>query len=401
MLKTAALAGLLLLIGLVPLSAAPTPARDQAKTSADTVDWSSPEGIDPAAKDAGDFLDVELGRYDWLAQQAYRQGKYWQAARYYLFVLRHKYDDARTIYNLACCYGLLGEGDLAARYLARAVDAGFSNLEQIRTDKDFDKVREDENFVRLMNNLTPYIEDMGEAFLVAAPAFQRCRIRLPAGYDSEKSYPLVIGLHGYLDYIDNFIRLWKGVDGADLIFVTPETPYGTPPNVHNKRMQYSWMPPTRDRELVRRCDDMLAEYVVNVRKQVAARHTIGDVYLLGFSQGVGIAYDVATRHPDLFNGVIALAGILPGEEFIPADRLAAAKSLRILIGHGRQDPAVKPETSHQARERLAGLGYDVTLLEYDAGHEVPPATLEKVARWLSDKDIGTEKKKEESKYSLD
>jgi predicted esterase len=252
-----------------------------------------------------------------------------------------------------------------------------------------------------MKNLTPYMEDMGEAFLVAAPAFQRCRIKLPAGYDAEKTYPLVIGLHGYLDYIDNFIRLWHGVEGADLIFVTPETPYGTPPSVYIKRMQYSWMPPTRERALISRCDDMLAEYIVNVRNHVAAGHKVGDVYLLGFSQGVGIAYDVATRHPELFKGVIALAGILPGEEFVPADRLAAGKSLRILIGHGRQDPAVKPESSRQARERLAGLGYDVTLLEYDAGHEIPPVALEKVAAWIAGQKLEDKTDREKSKYSME
>ncbi|MBN2431601.1 MAG: dienelactone hydrolase family protein [Acidobacteria bacterium] len=371
------------------------------KASNSLMDWSSPDRIDPRSATAGDFLDIDLGHYDGLGRQAYLQGKYWQAARYYLFVLRHKYDDPRVIYNLACCYGLLGEGELAAHTLARAVDAGFSDLERIRMDKDFDKVRNSEAFARLLRNLTPYIEDMGETFLVAAPALQKCRLKLPAGYDDEKAYPLVIGLHGYLDSVDNFIRLWNGVTGADLIYVTPETPYGHPPTVHNKRMQYSWMPPTRDRNLVNTCDDMLTEYIINVRNRVAARHKIGDVYLLGFSQGVGIAYDVATRHPDLFTGVIALAGILPGEEFVPADRLAAAKSLRILIGHGRQDPAVQAATSRQAHERLAALGYTVTLLEYDAGHEVPPGVLEKVARWLAGKDIAADEHKEKSNYSLD
>ena len=96
--------------------------------------------INPMTPSAGDFLTDDLTKYVRQAQDYYREGKYKDAARYYLYVLKHNAGDFTSIYNLACCYALLDRGDLAGKYLELAVKAGFTDISFINSDPDFNQV---------------------------------------------------------------------------------------------------------------------------------------------------------------------------------------------------------------------------------------------------------------------
>lgn len=53
-------------------------------------------------------------------------------------------------YNIACAYALLGEKDLAFRWLKRALDLGYLNLETLATDPDLISLRGDPRFAGLV-----------------------------------------------------------------------------------------------------------------------------------------------------------------------------------------------------------------------------------------------------------
>jgi tetratricopeptide (TPR) repeat protein len=113
-----------------------------AQDSTTDVDWSNPDSIDVLQPDIGDFLDVDLAALEKIATDAYQAGEWEKAAKYYLALLRYDISDSGNIYNLACCYGLMGEAELAAKYLERAYRAGFTDIEHISWDPDFDSVRQ-------------------------------------------------------------------------------------------------------------------------------------------------------------------------------------------------------------------------------------------------------------------
>jgi tetratricopeptide (TPR) repeat protein len=52
-------------------------------------------------------------------------------------------------YNIACCYALLGEKDEALKWLERALEMGFRNLQQVRTDENLKSLRADSRFTKL------------------------------------------------------------------------------------------------------------------------------------------------------------------------------------------------------------------------------------------------------------
>ncbi len=94
-------------------------ASDKKKDIDEITDWSKPEVIDPFKKGICDFLDVDVNYYLQSATLAYRKGKFKEAAQYYLYVLSHDFADEGAIYNLSCCYALMGEDELARFHRTR------------------------------------------------------------------------------------------------------------------------------------------------------------------------------------------------------------------------------------------------------------------------------------------
>ena len=140
-------------------------------------------------------------------------GNYTEAARYYLFLLRYGIQDANSIYNLACCYGLLGEAEFAAEYIERAVRAGYKDINHIKQDPDFESVRGSKLFKKTVDSISLEIEkdeeELGELIYIENSSLFKCRIQLPKDYNPDKSYPLVLGLHGGGESPDEFNPLEK------------------------------------------------------------------------------------------------------------------------------------------------------------------------------------------------
>jgi hypothetical protein len=54
------------------------------------------------------------------------------------------------LYNAACCYSRIGEKRQAMRSLKESVMAGLEDYDWIKTDPDFDSLREEPEYLELM-----------------------------------------------------------------------------------------------------------------------------------------------------------------------------------------------------------------------------------------------------------
>ncbi len=61
-------------------------------------------------------------------------------------------DDVNTFYNLACLFSLWGKTDDALAYLKKAIGKAKEYREVARTDKDFDNIRDDPGFTKLLGS---------------------------------------------------------------------------------------------------------------------------------------------------------------------------------------------------------------------------------------------------------
>jgi tetratricopeptide (TPR) repeat protein len=79
-------------------------------------------------------------------------GRYEEEIASYDQAVEIKPDYANTYYNKACCYGLQNNVELAIENLQRAISLDSQYRDMAKTDKDFDKIREDVRFQELFEN---------------------------------------------------------------------------------------------------------------------------------------------------------------------------------------------------------------------------------------------------------
>jgi len=357
----------LLLVSFCLFIAGPVTAQDDEFVPPDI------DPIDIYAMETGDFLNIDIDELATAGWMAYSDGDYESAAAYYLTYLTYNSTDGSNLYNLACCYGLLGEAELAAYYLEFAVKAGFTEMEWAGSDPDFDAVREADVFSQKYDELVQWVGDQegdtGDIHYTMAPTFMHCNIMVPEGFDPNETYTLVVGLHGFGSNPDRFVGLWERFDNPQFIWATPRAPYAF--SSGGDDLGFSWNHwDERSEGLWQRTQRWSQNYVVQVVEDLTAQYNVDEVYLMGFSQGCMMAYTTGIQNHELFDGLICFGGWLDNE-WLSDEEIGAANDLRVFIAHGNEDMVVEFESGTVAMEYLVGFGYDVTFFEFDGAHAVP------------------------------
>ncbi len=322
------------------------------------------------------------------AQAAYGEKRYADAARLYAELLSRRPDQPIAWYNLACCYALLGSGGQAARFLEAAWDAGFHDLAQVEADRDFDGVRKERAFARTVKRLRDRAEReqarTGRTFELPSRVMATVKILEPAGMRDGERYPLVIGLHGAGGDAGHLLPAFvdAGVP-ARFIFCAPQGPYAVPGRDAPGFVWFRGLPeaPRTPTPESRRLTE---EYVLSVVEAVKRAYPVDErhVYLLGFSQGAHVAFDVGLRHPEVFAGVIPIGGWLRPDDYAGTELERARKEGRFLVVHSREDRAVAWEECERSTALLRSRGIDFSLLSYRGGHVLTGDVMRGAAAWM-------------------
>lgn len=107
------------------------------------------------------------------------------------------------------------------------------------------------------------------------------------------------------------------------------------------------------------------------------------VFLLGFSQGAGMALGAALHRPELVAGVVFLSGLVV-PEMIPSGDVERLRALSVLMAHGRQDPLIPIAQGRASHALLEKLPVRLRYREYEMGHEINGECLEEVQEWLAE-----------------
>ena len=137
---------------------------------------------------------------------------------------------------------------------------------------------------------------------------------------------------------------------------------------------------SQDREL------MIADnraYLRQVVARVGAEHAPGlasaaPLVFLGFSQGVAMAFRGAADEAPRCSGIIALGGDVP-----PDVRARETSLPSVLLGRGQSDEWYSTERMAADVAWLRSVGTDLTLCEYDGGHEWTDTFREAAGAFLS------------------
>ncbi len=349
----------------------------------DSRGYTKPEDIDIYKFEPAQSAQNDSRQLMMQANGFYQKGDYKNSARYYLAYLQQNPDDSGSWYNLSCCYGLLGQAELAAKYLKIAYRKGFTDVGHVERDTDFDKVKEETNFAMAVDSLRFWNEK--KAFYLGKMEYFPSRhhlpywVHFPKNYDKSKPATLMIALHGYGDKAYSFSPIWRYIEDSNVILVVPEAPY---PFVDGDRAAFSWAPfVSMDDPIWYKSYLMTEEYIISLQKHMKSQYKIDQTWLMGFSQGAFNGFILAIENPKVFDGLLACGGGLVTEA-LQEKAYKNARKLKVIISHGKQDRVVPFEEGQKAYDILKSKGLDVTLHEFEGGHSVSPEGMKEFLRYV-------------------
>lgn len=189
---------------------------------------------------------------------------------------------------------------------------------------------------------------------------------------------LVVALHGFGADAADMGRMSPAFTGAGFVYAALQAPFSF---ATDGRVARDWMlSHRRDRELAERAAMLSIAAVEAAVDDLSARYQVGEVFLLGFSQGGRMAYRMlATGRAGRFDGLVALGAGFDGEAMTGTPITDAGP--RVYIGHGTADSIPLAEAT-AARDFLRERGYAVTFASFIGGHEVPPNVARDVIEWM-------------------
>ena len=220
----------------------------------------------------------------------------------------------------------------------------------------------------------------------AAHADSTLHTDLPLSYleqtqSDARNQPLVIFLHGFGSNEEDLFGI-KDALPSTWTYLSARAPMPVDPQ------GYRWFTKTPgdgdyngETADLQRSAALIEDFV---GKATAKYHTQSDrVFLVGFSQGAIMSYEVGLRKPALVRGIAALSGsVLPvlKAELKPSESLG---KLAIFIGHGTLDQALPYASATQANEVLVGLGLTPEFHGYPGmPHTISETEVRDLKAWL-------------------
>lgn len=196
-----------------------------------------------------------------------------------------------------------------------------------------------------------------------------------------KDKPLIIFLHGYGGDETNLISFTAALP-RDYNYLSVRAP------LKAYQEGYQWFNQRPDSayydgktEDLKSSGQVLEQFIEQATRKYQTRPS--KVFLVGFSQGAMMSYEVVLRHPGLVGGFAALSGhMLPvlKAELKPDP---ARQKLAVFIGHGAVDTLIPVQGASDAEAYLKTQGIKPQFHAY-AGlpHGVNEAEVRDLAAWL-------------------
>jgi phospholipase/carboxylesterase len=189
--------------------------------------------------------------------------------------------------------------------------------------------------------------------------------------------PLLIVLHGFGQVARQFITVFEPLAKKGILVAAPQGAHQFYTHLKKGQVGFSWLTRyERDQSVV----DFVG-YMEQFYKLLQERFEVDSqrVFMLGFSQGVSMAYRTWAHSSLPVRGVVACGGDLPPDI---VEQLDGLPPIQILLVHGSRDEDVSPEKVEEAREHLAASGLQPELFVFEGGHVVPSVVLPKVERMV-------------------
>ena len=288
---------------------------------------------------------LEAGEYTSRGMTAYSAGDYVLAIESFKNAFSLRPDYSALAYNISCCYALLGEADSAIVWLEKTFELGsFLFID----DEDLASLQANPRYRDLVQKAEQKIDELKDREWEPV-------VKVPDQYSGDKEYPVVIGLHGFgTNPIDFAKSLGSAVVDAGYVFCCPYGPFirGT--------TAFGWGDCIdAEKRILKSVQYLTKEYNIDDKR----------VILLGFSEGGGMALCTGFRNPEIFAGIISVAGYYDEvlNEYLEDESLTSMPTYMMI---GENDYGVK--SNRMAEGLMKDHGLIVNLVVYEGvGHAFP------------------------------
>jgi predicted peptidase len=194
--------------------------------------------------------------------------------------------------------------------------------------------------------------------VVISGVIYRFQVYVPFEYTPDKSWPILVDLHGNGAQGDDGIRqtahfladqIRLNRSRFSLIAVFPQAARGT-----------TWDSPAMQEMVIATIDQALTEFHGDPQR----------LYLSGFSMGAAGVYEIAARWPQRFAALLAISGFVPSDH---ADLVKRIRHIPLRIFHGASDERVSVGGARQLAAELKQANAPTEYVEYPDTRHGPTA----------------------------
>ncbi|NUO82289.1 dienelactone hydrolase family protein [candidate division KSB1 bacterium] len=195
---------------------------------------------------------------------------------------------------------------------------------------------------------------------------------------TETPAPLLFVLHGFGQVAAEFIKVFEPLVQRGIVVAAPQAPHQFYKSLVERSVGFSWLTRYEREQSIQDFAAYMEKFFAHVQRE--HRIDTNHVFVLGFSQGVSMAYRMWAHSRVPLAGLIACGGDLPPDI---AESLRRLPARRVLLVHGRRDQIVPMHKAHEAQAQLSAAGLPVELFEFEGGHLIPPEAMLQIANLIA------------------
>jgi len=209
-------------------------------------------------------------------------------------------------------------------------------------------------------------------------------VLLPKDYQSSRSYPMLVALHGMGMTPEEFAQILEPLRSLPILLLVPEGvyPFEIRRGTHME-IGHAWYLYTGNDDEFVESMERSGRHLKALIKKTLAEYSVDTerIAVLGFSQGGYFAGYFGIRNAAYLAALVVIGARVKDE--VLTRELPRAHGLPVLMMHGRRDRAVPLRTverSHLAVKEA--IGETVELRTYSCGHSVTTEQLRDARAWL-------------------
>lgn len=176
---------------------------------------------------------------------------------------------------------------------------------------------------------------------------------VPKNYDSKKSYPLIVVLHGLGENAEAFGEIWKPTTdslGFVLLSVQGETPI-------SDAGHFSWG---------KNAEKHILQSIDQIKQKVNIDES--NIFIAGFSAGGSLAYYLGLKYAMQFRGLVSISATFRKEYL--NNSLVNSRN-KIFIARGAEETSLVDQTDY-IETVFSGKNVPVNIVTYEGiGHDIP------------------------------